>query len=268
MGPAVKVNPAINDRVIWITRPRDQGKNLCRLVEGAGGRAVLFPVIEIRPVAPPRAPDELTAELAAARLIIFVSRNAVTYVETALADFFRLTSGKQILAIGEGTRMELYNKGLRDVLCPDAGLGSEALLELEALWPQNVAGNSVLVVRGVGGRDKLEQTLGQAGVTVKYLEVYERRIPAPGRGTLENFWQDSPPDAIVITSVEGLHNLIKMTAGAWKERLLRTPLAVMSPRIRAAARSLGFVAEPVVAAAASDEGLLQATISIFEAGTT
>ena len=234
----------------------------------AGGRAVHFPVIEIRPVDRVPAPAGLTAELAAAQLIIFVSRNAVAYVESALADFFRLAAGKPILAIGEGTRTELYNKGVRDVICPDAGLGSEALLELDALQPASVAGKSVLVVRGVGGRDKLEETLGRAGVTIKYLEVYERRIPVLDGKTLENFWRDSPPDAIVITSVEGLYNLIKMTADAWMERLLRTPLAVMSPRIRSAARSLGFVMDPAVAAEASDEGLLQATVSIFEAGTT
>lgn len=262
------VNAPLNDRVIWITRPRDQGENLCRMVAAAGGRFVHFPVIEIQPASPAREPGKLAAELDTAQLIIFVSRNAVAYVETVLPDFFRVTADKQILAIGEGTRMELYNKGRQDVICPAAGLGSEALLELEVLQPENVTDKNVLVVRGVGGRDKLAETLGQAGVTVKYLEVYARRIPVLDGNTLKNLWQDSPPDTIVITSVEGLHNLIKMTAGVRMEKLLRTPLAVMSPRIRAAARALGFIPDPVVAAEASDEGLLQATISIFEAGTT
>ena len=219
---------------------------------------------------PARQPNDLAGlsrELLTSHLVIFVSRNAVDLADSVLPDFYKAISGKPILAIGEGTRLALISRGVGEVISPESGIGSEALLELEQLRPDALADRSILVVRGVGGRDKIAQSLGQSGVTVRYLEVYERRKPDVDMKTLEDIWHDTPPDAIIVTSVEGLHNLINMTPAIRKERLLQTPLAVMSARIQSVALSLGFTSGPVVARHASDEGLLSATINIFENST-
>lgn len=261
------INKQLSGRLIWVTRPPGQCENLCRMLENAGGRAVRFPVIEIVPVRQGLALPDLSRELSTSHLIIFVSRNAVDYANSAIPEFYKIISGKQVLAIGEGTRTRLRQRGINDVICPESGIGSEALLELEQLRPETLAGRSILVVRGVGGRDKLAATLAQAGVAVNYLEVYARRQPEIGKKALENIWQDTPPDAIVVTSVEGLHNLVNMTPAARKETLLTTPLAVMSARIQSVARSLGFTGALAVATDASDDGLLLATNSIFGNGT-
>ena len=252
---------------IWVTRPLGQCENLCRLIENAGGKAIQFPVIEIVPVRQQRALAELCQELQTSHLIIFVSRNAVDLADSAVPEFFKIIAGKQIMAIGEGTRTKLQERGISNVICPDSGIGSEALLEQEQLRPEVLAGKSILVVRGIGGRDKLAETLGQAGIAINYLEVYARRQPEMSKKNLENVWQDTPPDAIVVTSVEGLHNLVNMTPAARMEKLLQTPLVLMSKRIQSVAQSLGFTGGSAVATKAADDDLLQATISIFENGT-
>jgi len=258
------INKLITDRVVWITRPPGQGENLRRLVERAGGRPICIPVIEIVPVQQQRLLSDIARDVHDAHLIIFVSINAVHLAESVVPDFYKMISGKQLLAIGEGTRTALQGRGFTEVLCPVSGIGSEALLELEQFRSEALSGKSILVVRGVGGRDKIAETMGQFGVTLKYLEVYERRKPDLDVKTMEEIWHDTPPDTIVVTSVEGLHNLINMTPGALMERLRRIPLAVMSQRIQSVALSLGFTGSAAVATETSDDGLLTAIVSIFE----
>ena len=261
------ISKLLNGRRIWVTRPLGQCENLCRLIEEAGGEAVRFPVIEIVPVRQQRVPAALSREIQASQLIIFISRNAVEYADSALPEFYQIIAGKQILAIGDGTRTKLHERGISNVVCPDYGIGSEALLEQEQLRPEVLAGQSILVVRGVGGRDKLAETLEQADIVVNYLEVYARRQPGMSKNNQENVWRDTPPDAIVVTSVEGLHNLVNMTPATRMEKLLQTPLALMSKRIQSVALTLGFTGGSAVVTKAGDDELLQATISIFENGT-
>ena len=167
-----------------------------------------------------------------------------------------------MLAVGAGTGKALEQQGVTNIISTEAG--SEALLQLPQLQPAAVTGKHILIVRGVGGRDLLEQRLRKIGAYVNYLEVYQRVSPGTGAGNMAELWHTDPPDAIIITSVEGLHNLVNMTAADRRVSLLHSPLAVMSERIGLAARELGFKHAPAVATAASDTGLLQAIMSIFE----
>jgi uroporphyrinogen-III synthase len=253
----------INGRAIWITRPAQQAENLRRMLESAGANAINFPVIEITPVLQQRATRDIDHDVAASDLIIFTSRNAVIHAESALPDIFKIISAKTILAVGEGTRRELAGKGIKHAVRA-AGSGSEVLLKLKQLRRDAIAGKRILIVRGVGGRKLLEQALSNAGAKIKYLEVYQRVRPETADRYPTKLWRDTPPDAIIVTSVEGLMNLIELTGETNRQQLLQTPLAVMSDRIRAAAKSAGFIPDPAVASNASDGGLLRAVSRIFE----
>ena len=255
-----ETSPALADRVIWVTRPLQQSEQLCSLIAAAGGKAVRLPVIEIQPVRQSPHPEALSD----AELVIFTSRNAVNHAALVIPEFDTSTRGKILLAVGSGTRRALEKLGIKDVICPEAGMGSEALLRLPQLQPATVAGKRIVIVRGVGGRDLLEQTLTGMGADVKYLEVYQRGISGIDAGALAALWTTDPPDVIIITSVEGLRNLVNMTAADRRTGLFRTPLAVMSDRIGTTARDLGFLRKPAVATAASDAGLLQAIMNIVE----
>jgi uroporphyrinogen-III synthase len=262
VGP--KTESTLSGRAIWVTRPAKQSEALCRLIEAAGGRAVPVPVIEIHPVSQTVNRSRLAALLDAADAIIFTSRNAVRHAAVSLPEFYKHIHAKLILAIGAGTRRELESQGLAGIISAGSGTGSEALLELVQMQPDNLCGKHILIVRGVGGRELLEQSLRRAGAEVNCLEVYQRNAPDLLHNTIGRLWSTDPPDAMIITSVEGLHNLVKMTAPERLPDLMRTPLVVMSERISTAASTLGFCNRKAVAEDASDAGLVQATRKIFE----
>ena len=103
------------------------------------------------------------------------------------------------------------------------------------------------------------------GAEVAYLEVYRREKPAVSRAVMKRAWRDETPDAVVVTSLAGLNNLIEMTPASEQARLRATALVVMSERIERQALKQGFFR---VGAAAdnSDAGLVSALVKMNEAG--
>ena len=99
------------------------------------------------------------------------------------------------------------------------------------------------------------------GAVVDYLEVYRRDKPDMSQAEMTEFWQNQRPDAVIITSLAGLDNLVELTPAAESDRLLGTPMVVMSERIRQHAMESGFLR---VAAASdnSDAGLVHALLDI------
>ncbi|MCQ8130902.1 uroporphyrinogen-III synthase, partial [Methylomonas rivi] len=98
----------------------------------------------------------------------------------------------------------------------------------------------VTIVRGVGGREKLAQTLRDRGAEVAYLEVYRRRLPDTGKDELLQTLRQEQLDAVTITSGEALQNLLAMLEPAAASLLRKRPLVVASGRIGQLALELGF----------------------------
>ena len=73
-------------------------------------------------------------------------------------------------------------------------------------------------------------------------------------------WARGEIDIVSLTSVDGLHNLFDMLGPAGQPWLARTPVIVVSTRMAEVCRELGFKTEPLVAAQASDEAILEAKI--------
>ncbi|NIR61786.1 MAG: uroporphyrinogen-III synthase [Gammaproteobacteria bacterium] len=186
---------------------------------------------------------------------IFVSPNAV---EHGLALLGRTPSRlPRIAAVGESTAIALEAAGLGPVLRPADGASSETLLALPELQSEAIAGSRVLIVRGVGGRELLGETLSKRGALVAYAEVYRRARPEAGPQSVAI----AGADAVVITSVAGLDNLFALAGDAAGARLRAAGYVVASERIARHARGLGVAEDPVVAAGAGDaelvEGLLR-----------
>jgi uroporphyrinogen-III synthase len=248
----------LGGRGVLVTRPAAQARELCRLIEEAGGRPVPFPTVEIRPS---RSPDAARALLrAGCDLVIFISRNAVEHALALLPDRAALTgglagdstgpssvegsgeataagSGPQLAAVGRATATAMQEAGLAPHLVPASGFDSESLLALPALT--RVAGKRVLIVRGEGGRAKLGETLTQRGASVAYAEVYQRVPPATDAAALVPEWQQSL-SFVTATSDEILVNLLAMVPEAEHRWLRRLPLAVLSDRNASTAIELGF----------------------------
>ncbi len=236
---------------VLVTRPAAQAAGLCHLIEQAGGRAIPFPTIEILPSAHPEPARGLLAE--PWDLLIFVSRNAVEQA-LPLLPATRLPSGPELGAVGAATAKALAEADRPPDLVPSEGYDSESLLALPRL--ADMRGRRVLIVRGEGGRPLLGDTLAARGAEVAYAEVYRRALPGADAASLLIRW-DSDVQLVTATSGEVLDNLCTLLGEEGRERLLATPLAVVSERTAAAARALGFP-RVEIAERATDEDLLAA----------
>jgi uroporphyrinogen-III synthase len=240
--------------VIMVTRPAHQAGPLCEKIESLGGRVICFPVLEIAAVEETDALRDLIGRLHEFDIAIFISVNAVARGVPMVLARGDWPPGTRVAAVGERTARELMHVGLRVDIRPDAGFDSEHLLATADL--ADVAGRRIVIFRGQGGRELLAETLRGRGARVEYAEVYRRVRPS---ATLSEALRTQPfPDAIVVTSGEGLHNLCAMTEYGGRQRLLSTPLVVVSERIADTARALGFDRAPIVARRASDDAIVAA----------
>lgn len=249
-------------RGIVITRPAQQAQSLAARIRAAGGHPILFPVIEIRDADDLRAFNALVDHLHEFDLAIFVSPNAVNRALDVIAARRTLPAGLAIAAIGRASARALERRGVRGAIAPAHGSDSEALLALPAL--HDVAGKNVVIFRGEGGRELLADTLSARGARVEYAECYRRGVPPLDAAPLMDAWSKGELHAFVVTSSEGLNNLISMIGKAGERRLAATPVFVPHPRIAQTAYGLGL--SKVVTTAPGDEGLLAGLCEYFGPG--
>lgn len=247
----------LNGCKVLVTRPGKMGEQLCRLIQSDGGIAIELPTLELS-VSKLLNRQGLFDLVASASHILFVSRNAVQFAWQLAGDLTEPLRNKVILAVGEGTRKELAELNINNVVSPGLQSGSEELLALPQLGRQRIYGRTVLIVRGDSGRELLQKILQARGAIVKYADVYQRTEPAVAMHTIHSIWHQSRPDVIVATSKQGLLNLIKMTEEPDRVIMFGKKLVVMSSRIAEAASQAGFVHPAFIADAQSDQGLLQA----------
>jgi uroporphyrinogen-III synthase len=235
---------ALRGRGVLVTRPGERAGNLARLVEQAGGRAWLFPAIEIEDLPAPRA----LGELERFDLAVFISPTAASKVVERLGAWPR---GLRAAAVGGGTRRELERRGVAGVIAPQGQADSEALLALPEM--QQVARKRVVIFRGEGGRELLGDELRRRGAEVEYAECYRRTRPQG-----ERHWSDAQVHAVTVSSSQGLANLFEMLDPAF---LRARPLFVPHPRVADTAR--GREVRDVVLAGPSDEQVLDALMAYF-----
>ncbi len=238
-------------RGIVITRPAGQAAGLARLIEERGGRAILFPVIEIVDVPDLAQINALIDRLDTFDIAIFVSPNAAAKGMSAIRARRTLPSDLTVVAIGSGSARELERQGVRTVVAPQLRADSEGVLELPLL--RDVQGKRIAIFRGVGGRELLRETLTARGSVVEYAECYERLRPRADVGALLEDLRTGVAQAFVCTSSEGVANLHAMLGPEGEPFLKRTPLFVPHPRIAAAAGRLGVA--QVVVTERGDEGI-------------
>jgi uroporphyrinogen-III synthase len=250
---------SLAQRGIVITRPAAQAERLARLVEALGGRAILFPVIEIVDVPDRSAVNALIDRLETFDIAIFVSPNAAARAIAAIRAQRSLPAGLAVVAIGGGSARELERHGVQSVVAPIVRSDSEAVLELPLL--SDVRGKHIAIFRGLGGRELLRETLTERGAIVQYAECYQRVRPTADVRPLLAALRDGTAAAFVCTSSEGVQNLFDMLGSEGQPLLKRTPLFVPHPRIAAAAGRLGI--ERVVVTERGDEGIARTLESHF-----
>ena len=233
---------------IVVTRPREQAVQLAQRITQAGGRVILFPLLEINPIADAQPLHALVTRLHEFQLAIFISPNAVNYGMSVIVATSALPSDLKIATVGQGSAKLLRDYGVPNVIAPQDKFDSEALLALPEL--QQVAGWRVAIFRGDGGRELLGDTLKARGAVVEYIACYQRAKPQQDAAML----LAAHPHAITITSSEALRYLWDMLDEPAKQQVVSVPLFAPHERIAAAAHKLGW--RKVVTTAGGDDGLM------------
>ena len=246
-------------RGIVVTRPITQVETLAQGIRAAGGDALVFPAMEIVPISD-AAFAACIDQLPTFDAAIFISPNAARHGLAALKAQREWPEYLKIFALGPGTARELAQHGLTEIIQPD-GQDTEALLALPQL--NHVAGQRIVIFRGVGGRELLADTLKARGAQTTYAECYRRVRPERDAQPLMQRWRAGQIHAVTIHSAETLHNLAHMVGEPGLAYLRSTPFFVPHEKIAQAARVLGI--RQVIATAGSDTGLLAGLITWFQA---
>lgn len=238
---------------IAVTRPVDQAQRLCTAIEQQGGAAILFPLIAIAPLEDYREFEQSIANLESAAWAIFISTNAVdNAMPRIIKKFGNVPENLKFAAIGHQTAKQLGSYGVHNVLTPHTRFDSETLLALAEM--HDVADQTVMIFRGVGGREVLADTLKARGAQIIFAESYRRINPQTNCAELDQLWRKQQLHAIVVTSSEAMRHVLQMTHNGSDEWIRNIHICVNHARIAEEPKALGLQVH--IADAPGDEAML------------
>ncbi|HRD50326.1 MAG TPA: uroporphyrinogen-III synthase [Candidatus Contendobacter sp.] len=251
--------PSLNGLTVLVTRPEHQANPLCQLIAQHGGHAIRCPALVIREPQDWTPARAILDQLDRYDLAIFTSANAVDWAMPLIQQRGDIPPRLEIAAIGKATAQALTRHGVTPRLQPVQSFTSETLLAL--LRFQHVAGQSVVIVRGEGGRGLLAETLSARGAHVDHAEVYRRERPTADITALLERWRRGEIGAVTVASGETLLNLFDMLGAAGQDYLRETPLIVVSARIQHIAAAQGC-RRILITQEASDDAILTALLHL------
>lgn len=218
------------------TRPHEQNIALAHQLQATHATSIYCPLLEIK--ASNNQWLQLLPELNRVDIALFISANAVSFC-------FKMLAAQQIswpqhikvIAIGQGTANALrqHNIYITDIpTAPD----SEHVLALSSL--QQIKGQSVLLFKGEGGREVIEQRLRAQQAELVILPIYQRCLPNHVPEFINSLWHDDAVDIILLTSEQSITNLFTVfpkKAYAW---LHSKPCLVLSSRLAETATLSGM----------------------------
>lgn len=239
---------------VLVTRPEGQGDVLCASLAEAGFTAHQQPLLTLKALPQLSAASRQSLfDLDQYQHIIFISANAVRFGLPYIEDLWpQLPVGLNWYAIGGSTAALLSERGLNPI-SPGSNMSSEGLLAMEPL--SRVSGQRVLIVKGLGGREALKEELSARGARVDELACYQRSCPKLPAGQMAANLLDLEIQLILISSGEGLQNLLALLSAEESTKFRDIGLVVPSPRVEKMALEAGFT-QVVRAPNASDEAVL------------
>ena len=244
------------DRAVLVTRPAGQADSLCRLLEQSGYRPLHCPMLELEALTGPEPNNRARLQqLDEYQILIFVSANAVSFGMAWIEDYWlQFPTGPRCLSVGQASAELLRSYRLK-VEFPVDNMSSEGLLALPSLL--DVEGQRILIFKGEGGRDYLRTELLKRGASVDELVTYRRRPPAMAVGQLFALLQANDCHRLLISSGEGLHNMVSLLTASELEQVLPRQIVVPGGRVTGEAAALGF-SRITTAANATDEAMMTA----------
>ena len=227
---------------VLVTRPAAQAAVWVERLRAAGIDAEALPLIAILPLADRGGVAAAWPALAARRLVVFVSSNAVLHFFAARPPDLGWPAGVVAAAPGPGTA-----EALREAGVPEAAIVTPASdapqLDSESLWARlqgrDWRGAAVLVVSGDGGRDWLAERLREAGATVDSLPAYRRAAPDFAGAEAHRLAQ-ALADADVVWLFSSGEAIAHLEHAAGSGGFARSRAVATHPRIAERARAAGF----------------------------
>lgn len=244
---------------ILVTRPEGQAAELLAAMQQHGLRGIHQPMLALHPLTALSRPQrQYVLDLDSYQHVIFISANAVRYGLACIDDVWpQLPTGIHWYAIGVATARLLSERGLQP-LSPAQKMDSEGLLALPELM--QVKDHRVLIIKGEGGRQTLREVLTARGAQVDELACYQRKCPDLPAGKLAQILNEQQVGTVLISSAEGLSNMLTLLSDTENTKFKNIGLIVPSPRVAAVAQQAGFT-NIITAANASDHAMLEALLN-------
>lgn len=226
---------------VLLTRPAGRNEALQSSLQAAGATVAVAPLLAIVPL---ESLDEASQQASRQRIldldhyhaVIFISVNAVEQGCELIDNYWpQWPLGLQVFAIGEATARALQDRGLPIAAAGGGAMNSEALLASAAL--QNIDQKRILIVRGVGGRETLAETLRQRGARVDYAECYGRAATEISSGELAALLIQHQINTVVLNSGETLASFVALTT---PEQRRGSAVIVPSARVADLAANASF----------------------------
>jgi uroporphyrinogen III methyltransferase/synthase len=203
----------LSGRCIVVTRARAQAGILAERIEDLGGVVIEFPTIDIRPPEIFEVFDAAVAKIETYDWLIFTSVNGVEpflarlkHVGKNVTSLARLKVG----AIGPETAKRLELANIRCRLIPQR-YQAEGLLD--AVSPESMGGQRVLIPRAQEAREILPETLRQWGASVDVVIAYRTVLPRTDAAPLTALLKQGKVDVITFTSSSTVKNFVQLFAG-------------------------------------------------------
>lgn len=221
-----------------MTRPQAQAETLKIALLGAGAGVLTVPGLEVFPIQNNRL-ETIFLDLDHFQHVIFTSVNSARLGMDKLEEYWpQWPAGVQWYAVGAATAKVMAEHMVQAQLPEE--YNSEGLLALPGL--QCLTEQKVLIIKGVGGRTLLPDTLKARGAELLFADVYRRACPpvnASMQAQVKTVLDTGAPLVMVLSSIETFDNLEILLAPSWLQ-LQKKPLVVVSERIAQHARLKGF----------------------------
>ncbi len=261
-------HPLIGKRIV-ITRPQAQSAAFAAALLDVGAIPILFPTIQLVPMADNQPLNAVLQRLAEFDWIVFTSANGVRYVLDQLAGLGiapQTLNRAKVAVIGPSTAEVLTTHGVHIDLQPEQFVAELLLASLQA--GGSVRGQRFLLLRAEVAREMLREELIKQGASVEEIHVYRTVIGQPTPEAFEAV--RAGVDILTFTSPLTVQNFCELLPNDAHRIAQASLVACIGPITSQAVTKIGLpFRHKIVAEQYTVSGLLDALIltAITESGS-
>jgi uroporphyrinogen-III synthase len=230
------MKPSLLGKVVIVTRPREEGSDLARLLQERGATVLLAPAIELAP-APEEDLDRAAHDLAAGSYawVVFTSPAGVEALLPRMSSVGEKGLTARVAAVGEGTAGALRRFGVEPDLVPR----TFTTAALGRAFPRGAG--RVLLARADIAPDGLEATVAAKGWTPMRVDAYRTRLVPSLPEEATQALRAGQVDVVSFTSVSTVEGFVRAAHSVLAEAP-RSPVSVcIGPVTAEAARAAGLI---------------------------